>query len=306
LVGTGWRIPLWIVLPFSLLFPLASPQVEASSPPARESQENEPSVQTEIRERVLQPSVKVSGAAGVAFTLKDGTCYILTAYHVIENLQRRVTRIVDGKEVTFYLFDDAEIVQEILTEDEQGNIRKVGEIRIYAEVIAWTPLPREGGYDLALLRLRKKGVIGQGARFPPPDYRPYISQEIYHVGTVYGLAGSLDKGIIAALGRIVDGRVYHQTSATAGPGSSGGGVFTKIKNRFYYVGMVTLGIMSEGNINLFIPVRVIRNWLQEAVKEIKKDNIKKEIMSLFKLRPKEEAKKQEEKKGNIKGIREGK
>ncbi|HAT67623.1 MAG TPA: hypothetical protein DCS66_24005, partial [Flavobacteriaceae bacterium] len=56
--------------------------------------------------------------------------------------------------------------------------------------------------------------------------------ELYHVGSLLGQTGSnsMTRGIVSQVGRVLnlgsgDGTVFDQTTVTAFPGSSGGGVF---------------------------------------------------------------------------------
>jgi hypothetical protein len=96
---------------------------------------------------------------------------------------------------------------------------------------------------------------------------PAIGTELYHVGSLLGQVGanSLTTGIISQTGRVLnlaggEGVVFDQTTATAFPGSSGGGVFMKSDGR--YVGTLVRGA-GEG-FNLIVPVRRLRGWAEGA------------------------------------------
>jgi hypothetical protein len=67
-------------------------------------------------------------------------------------------------------------------------------------------------------------------------------------------ANSMTEGIMSQTGRVYKGKVFDQTTVTAFPGSSGGGVFIKTSNGLpQYVGMVTLG--SGETFNMIVPIR---------------------------------------------------
>tara|TARA_Y100001938_G_scaffold87883_1_gene120413 strand:- start:81 stop:458 length:378 start_codon:yes stop_codon:yes gene_type:complete len=65
-------------------------------------------------------------------------------------------------------------------------------------------------------------------------------------------------GIVSQVGRTLGKMEFDQTTVTAFPGSSGGGVFTEEGE---YVGMIVRGA-GEG-FNLMVPIRRIRTWAEE-------------------------------------------
>jgi len=68
-------------------------------------------------------------------------------------------------------------------------------------------------------------------------------------------------GIVAQIGRVLDGEEFDQTTVTACPGSSGGGVF---KRDGLCVGILTQGVRVGDNFNFIVPVRRIRTWAKSA------------------------------------------
>ena len=213
--------------------------------------------------------------------------FIWTAAHVIDNLRSVRTVIKDGRTIKIVEFKDAQIVQELV---EDG--RRDGEVKMEAKVIKYSD--SENGEDLALLMVRKKGFIDKSVTFYNDGGKPVaIGTELYHCGSLLGQTGSnsLTRGIISQIGRVLDlgtgdGVVFDQTTVTAFPGSSGGGVFLSErsgKNAGQYVGMLVRG--AGETFNLIVPVRRIRKYAKKegilwAVDEMAPTPTLKEVLSL--------------------------
>lgn len=186
--------------------------------------------------------------------------FILTAGHVIDHLKRTRTEIKEGKELKIVGFDDVGLVQEF-----QQDGRKVGETNFVARVLRYSDA--ELGDDLALLQVRKYNFTKATVDFYLEHKTPAIGTDLYHVGSLLGQVGanSLTTGIISQTGRVLnlaggEGVVFDQTTATAFPGSSGGGVFLKSDGR--YVGTLVRGA-GEG-FNLIVPIRRVHAWATAA------------------------------------------
>jgi len=190
--------------------------------------------------------------------------FVLTAAHVIDGLRSVRTIIKDGQSKKIIEFKDAQIVKELV---EDG--RRVGEMKMEAKVIKYSD--SENGEDLALLMIRKKGFIDKSAIFYEAKGKPVpIGTELYHVGSLLGQTGSnsMTRGICSQVGRVLDlgsagGVVFDQTTVTAFPGSSGGGVFLSERSgdkAGQYVGMLVRG--AGETFNLIVPVRRIKLWAE--------------------------------------------
>ena len=127
----------------------------------------------------------------------------------------------------------------------------------------------EEGEDLALLLIRKTGFTDETVEFYKGNSKPVaIGTELYHVGSLLGQVGSnsMTRGIMSQVGRVLnlgsgDGVVFDQTTVTAFPGSSGGGVFLSERageNEGQYVGMLVRG--AGETFNLIVPVRRLRTY----------------------------------------------
>jgi len=196
---------------------------------------------------------------------KETVNFVWTAGHVIDNL-RSVRTIIsaDGGTRKIIEFRDAKIIKE-LTE----NGRKVGELVMTAKVIKYSDA--EDGEDLALLLIRKRNFIQEGAVFYQSKDPVPIGRDLYHVGSLLGQGGhnSMTKGIMSQVGRVLDlgtgdGVVFDQTTVTAFPGSSGGGVWlteSSGDNSGQYIGMLVRG--AGETFNLIVPVRRMRSWSEK-------------------------------------------
>ena len=188
--------------------------------------------------------------------------FVWTAAHVADGLRSVRTVIKDGRSIKVIEFKDAQIVQELV---EDG--RRVGEFKMEAKVIKYSD--SENGEDLALLMIRKKGFIDKSVIFYKAEGKPVpIGTELYHVGSLLGQTGSnsMTRGICSQVGRVLDlgagsGVVFDQTTVTAFPGSSGGGVFLSERsgdNAGQYVGMLVRG--AGETFNLIVPIRRMRAY----------------------------------------------
>lgn len=183
--------------------------------------------------------------------------FILTAGHVIDDL-RSVREIVDvdGTSKKIVEFEDASIVKEF-----RQNGRRVGETKLDAKVLKFSD--SESGEDLALLMVLMRNFINEGIEFYLNDDILPVGTDLVHCGSLLGQMGanSLTNGIMSQTGRVYKGNVYDQTTVTAFPGSSGGGVFVINNKKPKYVGMVVRG--SGETFNLMIPIRRIVKWTKK-------------------------------------------
>jgi S1-C subfamily serine protease len=206
-----------------------------------------------------QSGYSKSEGSGVLITREiDGQVitFVWTAAHVVDNL-RNVREVIDaGRPRKLVEFKDAQIVKELV---ESG--RRVGEIKMDASVIKYSDA--EDGHDLALLMVRAKDYGKASARFHlnrDADGIIPISTELFHVGSLLGQMGanSMTTGIVSQVGRIHGKVEFDQTTVTAFPGSSGGGVYLRNGT---YVGMLVRGA-GEG-FNLMVPIRRIKSWARK-------------------------------------------
>lgn len=214
----------------------------------------DPSVAAHLQEISVTIDAKGAEGSGVIFA-RDGQCFCWTAGHVVDGLRRTRKVIREGSERTVVEFDDARIVKHLV---ESG--RGVGRLELDAEVLWFSDA--DHGEDLALLRVRKDNAVEASVEFYPPDEAiPPIGTPLLHVGSLLGSMGSnsMTSGIMSQHGRLIGKTVYDQTTVTAFPGSSGGGVYLTDGR---YVGMLVRGA-GEG-FNLVVPVRRIYEAAERA------------------------------------------
>lgn len=213
-----------------------------------------------LQEISVTIETETGSGSGVLFTRKatDGTVqnFVWTAAHVVVG-NRTVRDIVaaDGSTRTVVEFTDVHVVQEL-----HQNSRRVGRVDMDAEVIKFSD--SETGEDLALLHIRKSGFSTATVHFYIEKNPPELGSELYHVGSLLGAMGanSLTTGIISQQGRVIKGKLYDQTTVTAMPGSSGGGVFLKTDGR--YIGMLVRG--ASDTFNLIVPSRRIEEFVKRT------------------------------------------
>ena len=205
--------------------------------------------------------------SGVIFTRKDSkgnlVNFIWTAAHVIDNLRTERKVLVRGMPKTLVEFKDPVVIKEI-----RQNGRTVGRLQMDAEVLKYSE--SEKGHDLALLRVRKLNFVTDSVAFYLDEKIPALGTDLLHVGSLLGQMGanSMTDGIYSQHGRILKSlnkHIFDQTTCTAFPGSSGGGVFLKHgvgdNTNPRYVGMLVRGA-GEG-FNLIVPVRRMVNYCKK-------------------------------------------
>jgi len=213
--------------------------------------------------------------------------FVWTCAHVVDGL-RSARLVIDGngRAKTIIEFKDAQIVKELV---EKG--RKVGELKMDAKVILYSHA--EDGEDLALLMVRKVGFVNNNTDFYLDEKNTEIGEPLLHVGSLLGQAGanSMTSGIMSQVGRVLnlgtgDGTVFDQTTVTAFPGSSGGGVFLRDGR---YVGMLVRG--SGETFNLIVPVRRMSSWAEKRNIEWALDKLKPvpNLTDIVKIKPEDAA-----------------
>lgn len=216
----------------------------------------------EVAQHLQDVSVTIrtnySQGSGVIVTRMDGgkrINFVWTAAHVVEDL-RKVESVVtaDGATRKVVSFADCSLVKELI----EGG-RRVGEMKMDAVVVKYSEKE-----DLALLRIRKVDFISTSALFYLEEEIPKIGSGLFHVGSLLGQAGSnsMTTGIVSQIGRVypsIGKEVFDQTTVTAFPGSSGGGVYLEDGR---YVGMLVRG--AGETFNLIVPVRRMYRWATAA------------------------------------------
>jgi len=195
--------------------------------------------------------------SGVIKTRKRGKetiTFVWTAAHVVENL-RNVKTVIDSKTGTprtVAEFDWAKVVRSTVQNGET-----VAKSEMVVEVVRYS-----AEEDLALLRVRMKNFTNDSVQFYLDEKIPGVRTKLVHVGSLLGQLGSnsTTDGSMAFVGRMLNKKVYDQTTVTAFPGSSGGGVYLDDDGRL--VGLILRG--AGETFNLMVPVRRMRAWAKQA------------------------------------------
>jgi S1-C subfamily serine protease len=203
--------------------------------------------------------------SGVVFTREIASTtgnkkvnFVWTAAHVLEGI-RNVRTILgeDGNTKKITEFKDLVIIKKLIE-----NGRTVGQIQMDTKVVKYSDA--KDGEDLALLMVRKFGFVEASAKFydDKEEKGLVLGTQLYHVGSLLGEMGSnsMTTGIMSQVGRTVSLNggspvVFDQTTVTAFPGSSGGGVFLTDGQ---YIGMLTRG--AGETFNLVVPIRRMKKW----------------------------------------------
>ena len=191
--------------------------------------------------------------------IAEQTNFVLTAAHVINNL-RTVRTIIDGSGKTKKVveFKNPKIVQTIIE-----NGRTVGRLELDTKVIKFSDA--ENGEDLAILIVTKRDFIKDTTKFLLTDDIIPIGTKLFHVGSLLGQEGSnsMTTGIMSQVGRILSlgnssGVLFDQSTVTAFPGSSGGGVFLEDGT---HIGTLVRG--AGETFNLIVPARRLNSFLKK-------------------------------------------
>lgn len=238
--------------------PVAPGAILPVRPEATPQPKTEVPVVISLAERLQNLSVTVHASdgaqgSGVLIT-RDGQNYILTAAHVVDGGRKVVTFSDNATGLTkkFTKFEVVKVVREIVKDG-----RSIGKMSMEAEVIAYSS--SDYGDDLALLKLRDP-ITKDTVVFYAGSEMPSTGTKICHVGSFLGQDGSnsYSEGLISQVGRVLkeaNEHVFDQSSATAFPGSSGGGMFNM---QGEYIGTLVRG--AGETFTLYVPIRRIHQW----------------------------------------------
>lgn len=168
--------------------------------------------------------------SGVIVLKPNGDIFCWTAAHVIGESKADVT-----------------LIKQVVV-----NGRAVGLFSVEAEVISISKTQ-----DLAVLKPRSAYFFKTGAKFESALFVPKLGDPAVHVGSLHGLPGaeSVTTGIVSFAGRVMEGLIFDQTTATAMPGSSGGGVWSAEGK---LIGLVVSGYSDT--FSFIVPVRRMHEW----------------------------------------------
>ena len=206
-----------------------------------------------------------SEGSGTLFVrdVKDGNktvkrTFVWTAGHVISDLRREESTLVNGKPVKRVVFENPKILRELRNKDG----RRTGEVVVDTKVIRYSPANK---HDLALLMVMSEDFEAEDTVEFIPQGAPLtrIGARLWHCGSMLGSGrngegsghNSITDGVMSAHGRLLFKQPFCQTTANAMPGSSGG-IISDEKGR--YVAMLVRG--AGETFNLGVPVARLHMW----------------------------------------------
>jgi S1-C subfamily serine protease len=199
-----------------------------------------------VEDRLQSYAVTVrapDGSGSGCVFVKNGKAYILTAGHVAAGAEDGKTDLIIERTLFF-----------------KG--REVGTIKAKARVIAYSPVETEGGLDLALLECNDAVFAKAGAAFLFNHDLVEAGLDVVHVGSLYGqLTNSICYGKVVRPDFHMLNTSFTVVNLCGKPGSSGGPVFTKVGDKYLYIGMLTRG--NDGCICFLKPSWVIEAWLKD-------------------------------------------
>jgi serine protease Do len=176
--------------------------------------------------------VKVPGGLGSGFIIsEDG--YIVTNAHVVQG----------EPEVSVVIYPGAG------DGTEKQTLEKVRLVAI--NPFADLALLKVDDAELAGRRLTKV-FLGDGA-----DVR--IGESAFAIGSPHGLERTVSEGVISTTTRVMEGRLYLQTTAPINPGNSGGPLFNR---KGQVIGVNSRKLMYSDGLGFAIPVEAVKEFVE--------------------------------------------
>lgn len=180
-------------------------------------------------------TVRTAIGLGSGFIIHpDG--YLITNDHVIAGENR----------ISVTVFQTGGSDRHILRKDQFDNVR------IIAASAEW---------DLALLKIEGAKKI-RFKTVPIGDANELRQgQPVFAIGNPLGLERSVSQGIVSIRNRLINGRLYIQTTAQINPGNSGGPLFDLAGE---VVGVNNMKVVSQGaeGLGFAIPANVVKSFLE--------------------------------------------
>jgi len=168
---------------------------------------------------------------------KDGKAFALGSGFFIDS---------DGTAVTNYHVIDGAYSARIKRSDN-GKTYKVLGIYDYSPITDWAVI-KVDGKDFPYLKMDETPLKG--------------GEEIFTIGNPQGLENTISEGLVSNPQRPLDGVPYIQISAPISSGSSGGALLNK---HGHVVGITTAGFEEGQNLNLALPISIIKNRKQTTI-----------------------------------------
>ncbi len=211
-----------------------------------------------------------SEGSGTLFVrdVKDGNktvskVFVWTAGHVLSDLRREESTLINGKPVKKVTFDNPKILRELRNKDG----RRTGQVVVDTKVIRYSPANKR---DLALLMVMAEDFEAEASAEFLPKNAPLIriGERLWHCGSLLGASGgghnSITDGVLSARGRVLFNEPFDQQTCPAYPGSSGGIIATSSDypgGAGKYASMLVRGAGSD--FNLSVPCSALWAWAEK-------------------------------------------
>lgn len=134
---------------------------------------------------------------------------------------------------------------------------------------------RDTGNDIALIKLRKEGLLLDSASLTSED--PKEGDDVWTVGYPLGQPRTVTQGFFggfSSLNRDMtfnefgNGRMVYKASPAIYGGNSGGGMFSKVKGEYKLVGITDAGFSSFFVVGFYNPQAPINELVAKGLKQI--------------------------------------
>lgn len=192
-----------------------------------------------------------SGHGSGSVILHEGKTYVITAFHLVDDIIQIRSFHAHGK--TYTVREVREV--RVLSRKVHG-LKRINKYSYSAKVVEINPL-----LDFAILELVGKTHFEVGVKFNF-DHIPKIAENVIHSGamktTRYYNAVTTGKITQVAIKNTLDfgPRLLDMCDAIWYPGSSGGGVFNE---KGEYIGMCVQWGLKSG-LSLYSPARSLKDW----------------------------------------------
>ncbi len=219
---------------------------------------------------ILKPLVRVStsqgtGSGAIIYSEdREGTgehrTFVLTNWHVVSDAIHLVKKWDSLKQEHVYVEENDLVTVEMFSYLRGG--KTVLSQPVKAKIQAY-----KVEEDMALLELDTPLKTEAVAELFPTGETLSLLQEVYAVGCSLGVDPIVTTGHITDLEVIIEHKVYVMASANIIYGNSGGGVFTEINKKFYFIGIpsrvtVTRQGQAMTHMGYFIPPARIRGFFE--------------------------------------------
>lgn len=209
--------------------------------------------------KVVNPVVQLErNCSGVVIDVPEVTStLIMTANHCVSD-----DATPDPEEKSGYVFVD----------DKDGATVVTTTKYVYDVVV------RDTGNDIALIKLRKEGLLLDSASLAHTD--PVEGDDVWTVGYPLGQPRTITSGFFggfSSLNRDMtfnefgNGRMVYKASPAIYGGNSGGGLFSKVAGEYKLVGITDAGFSAFFVVGFYNPQSAMNELLDKGLKQIAGD-----------------------------------